>query len=225
MIMEIARKQLFEFNDMGPMPRFMKSILTDNIQVCHQKGGTAEACAPKIIELLEKSGAERIVDLCSGAGGPLLELERILREEYGRHPRFILTDLFPNIAAAAQINQLSSHIRYLTESVDATKMPRHLTGIRTIFAGFHHMDERLAFHVLASAFKEKQAIFILEIYYKRSLFNLLRFFAVIFFSHFFLALTNRPKWSQLLLTYLFPILPLMMAWDGAISCLRTYSLR
>ncbi|RMF50860.1 MAG: class I SAM-dependent methyltransferase, partial [Anaerolineae bacterium] len=31
------------------------------------------------------------------------------------------------------------------------------------------------------------------------------------------------RWSRLLLTYLLPILPLLIAWDGLVSHLRAYS--
>jgi hypothetical protein len=39
-----------------------------------------------------------------------------------------------------------------------------------------------------------------------------------------LALTpwTRPRLWQLLLTYVVPILPLIITWDGLVSCLRTY---
>ena len=30
------------------------------------------------------------------------------------------------------------------------------------------------------------------------------------------------SWARLVLTYLFPIVPLLILWDGLVSCLRTY---
>jgi hypothetical protein len=31
------------------------------------------------------------------------------------------------------------------------------------------------------------------------------------------------RWSRILFTYFIPVIPLAIAWDGIVSCLRTYS--
>ena len=42
---------------------------------------------------------------------------------------------------------------------------------------------------------------------------------------FFVTLKVRPvSWQQIVFTYLIPIIPLVFAWDGAVSNVRTYTL-
>jgi hypothetical protein len=33
------------------------------------------------------------------------------------------------------------------------------------------------------------------------------------------------RWTNLLFTYFVPLVPLMVLWDGVVSCLRTYDVR
>src|SRR4051812_25232152 len=109
---------------------------------------------PLIRRALDRSGATEIVDLCSGGSGPLLGLVRDLAAE-GRPIRATLTDLFPNADGFAKIAASSDgRIGYERGSVDARRVPARLTGLRTIFNGFHHLrpaDARAVLHAAAAA--------------------------------------------------------------------------
>ena len=57
---------------------------------------------------------------------------------------------------------------------------------------------------------------------QRSLFDILLMFIHIPISMLVLPFT-RPCWKQILCTYIIPIIPFCITWDGIISSLRTYS--
>ncbi len=219
--MKIKRRQLFEWNDQGWLPRFMTSWMTRILRICHRNMQNGRVWAPKVRELMEQSGENRIVDLCSGGGGPVLDMVRILEEEHGLCPHLTMTDLIPNLRTAEEINREQGNKVYITTPIDATDVPADLPGIRTVFSGFHHLRPELAFRLLQNAFEAKQHIFISETTY-RSLGAMVTY-ALAFLWFFFLTPLIRPTFWQLIFTYPIPVLPLMLGWDNVVSCFRTYS--
>jgi len=113
-------------------------------------------------------------------------------------------------------------ISYSVESIDATRVPRHLTGLRTMFNAFHHFAPVDARAVLACAVEAREAIAIFEIP-ERTLGNLIP----LLFTPVFVAIATpfiRPfRWRRLLWTYLLPLVPLNCWWDGLVSQFRAYT--
>ena len=117
------------------------------------------------------------------------------------------TDLYPGPDVAA---------------VDARKVPPRLTGVRTIFAGFHHFRPDDARDILRDARDQGQPICIFEATRRQPLAILLT--ALVPLLVLLVTPRVRPlRWSQLIFTYLIPVLPFIIAWDGLVSHLRTYS--
>jgi hypothetical protein len=110
---------------------------------------------------LERSGATHIIDLCSGGGGPWLDLLPALRAQ-GVTVSLCLTDQYPNTVALASIAEKLPGVRFETESVNALDVPARLTGFRTIFTAFHHFRPAEARAILASAVRDSQGIAIFE---------------------------------------------------------------
>jgi len=219
--MSIKRRQLFEWNDQGWLPRFMTSWMTRMLRVCHHNMQNGRVWGPKVLELMQRSGENRIVDLCSGGGGPVLDMIRILEEDHGLKPQLTMTDLIPNLRTAQEINAQAGNKIYITTPINATDVPAELQGIRTVFSGFHHLKEDLAFRLLQNAFDARQHIFISETTYRSV--KAMVTYGLAFLWFFFLTPRIRPTFWQLIFTYLIPILPLMLGWDNVVSCLRTYS--
>jgi hypothetical protein len=115
-------------------------------------------------------------------------------------------------------------MKYLRESVDASNPPPGLPGVRSMFAFFHHLRPAVARAVLAKAYEQRQPICIFEIT-DPSLTGIL---SCVMMPLYVLILTPfvRPltPW-QLFFTYVVPILPVLIAWDGFVSTLRTYSVK
>ena len=92
---------------------------------------------------------------------------------------------------------------------------------RTIFSAFHHFSPEDARAILQNAVDASQSIGIFEITRRApSTIGLMFPWALMsFVSTPFI----RPfRWSRLLWTYLVPIIPLVLLFDGVVSCLRTY---
>jgi hypothetical protein len=172
-----------------------------------------------------KKDRQSIVDMCSGGGGPWLDLSRNLRcREAGDSAglQIWLTDKYPNLEAFQSVSASSDHhITYYPESVDAMNVPRALKGLRTMFTSFHHFSPEDARAILQNAVDAGESVGIFEIT-KRAPSTI----GVIFVGTLLLFLHTpriRPfRWSRLLWTYLIPVIPLVLLFDGVVSCLRTY---
>ena len=156
-----------------------------------------------------------IVDLGSGSGGPIRLVLREL-QTHGLNASVTLTDLYPRAAGGG------AFIRYWPEPVDAALVPLELEGVRTMFASFHHVRPFAARGILRDAFEKRKLIFIFEATARTP--------AAIASSILIpiLVLLMTPKvrplsWVQIVFTYLIPVLPFFIFWDGLVSQLRTYS--
>jgi len=223
----MKRIHLFEFEDFNWFPNWLRSSLTRLINVMHRLLNTDEEIAEKLSEILLESEQKKLVDLCSGSGGPMPNVFHLLSTKYGiKGLSLTLTDLYPNINAAELINSENNSITYQKTSVDASDVDSSLGGQRTMICSFHHMDKQTARKILKDAFTNKQALFILEISdnsFPKWLWWIsipINFIMCFFITPFVKPLT----WYQLVFTYIIPIIPIFYAWDGAVSNARTYTL-
>jgi hypothetical protein len=101
------------------------------------------------------------------------------------------------------------------------KVPRELTGLRTIFSSYHHFPPEEARAVLQDAVDANEGIGIFEITRRApSAIGLMFPWALLVFVS---TLWVRPfRWSRLFWTYVVPIVPFVVLFDGVVSCLRTY---
>ncbi|WP_207435766.1 hypothetical protein [Sabulibacter ruber] len=225
----MKRIHLFEFEDFPWFPGWLRTCLTRLMVVMHRLLGTTKELTKLVSEAIKYSSRPSIVDLCSGSGGPMLAVADALKREYHLPDLTLtLTDLYPNKDLAYEINRHShSGISYVTTPIDAANMPSDLVGVRTMVCSFHHMKPQTARHILINAQERKQPICIYEIS-DNSLPTFLWWVALPL--NFIMALLITPfarplTWRQILFTYLIPLIPLFFAWDGAVSNVRTYTLR
>ncbi|MEW7279235.1 hypothetical protein ABW636_11635 [Aquimarina sp. 2201CG1-2-11] len=177
---------------------------------------------PILEKALIKSNTHQIIDLGSGGGG-LLWINSELKK---RIPdlKIILTDYYPNISAFKFIKAQSNNFEYIEKSIDARNVPTKLKGLRTQFLSFHHFRKSDAQLILRNAFISNASIAIFEAQ-ERSVKSML---AMIFSPLTVLLVTPfiKPfKIGRIVFTYIIPIVPLFVLWDGIVSCLRTYSVK
>jgi hypothetical protein len=179
--------------------------------------------APLLARALERTGASRVVDLCSGGGGPWVDLLGRLRALGHTALRVQVTDYYPNRAAFARLRELSGGaIEGAIEPVDATNVPAYLDGFRTMFTALHHFRPDVARRVLAGAVRRQRGIAVFEI----TLRSVLGIVGMVFFALGVLLFTPfiRPfRWSRLFWTYVIPVVPLLAWWDATVSSLRSYT--
>jgi hypothetical protein len=108
-------------------------------------------------------------------------------------------------------------------SIDATKIPSHLQGFRTLFSSFHYLNPDEARRLLQDTVNTRQGIGIFAAT-ACHMFTLLSVFFVPVAAWPFLPFRRPFRWSRLLWTYLIPVIPFVLFFDGLISCLRSYSL-
>ncbi|MDH5604795.1 MAG: hypothetical protein OEY51_12685 [Cyclobacteriaceae bacterium] len=216
----MKRIHLFEFEDLWWFPSFLRNYGTGFLQFLSNKTRMYNPIIPIIEKGLTKSGTNQIIDLGSGGGGGLLRISEILKE---KGVKVVLTDYFPNIDAFEYTKSLADNISFEREPVDARKVPLSLKGFRTQFLSFHHFQPSDAKLILQNAVSSRQGILIVEAQ-ERSFPSLV----TMFFSPLMVLITTpfiRPfSWGRILFTYLIPLVPLFVWWDGLVSSLRTYSL-
>ena len=214
-----------EFEDQPWFPAELRGYITDVLHVSQLVFRVYRMWAPRIAELMRASGERRLVDICSGGGGPALAIFEQLRRDHGLEPELTLTDLYPSRTAAARINAAGlPGVRYREQPVDASCVPDELDGIRTIFAGFHHMPEQAARSILADACRSQRCICIFELTCN-SPEALISYLGVPLLTWLVTPLTRPLTLRRLLLTYAVPLVPLLVTWDGMASHLRTYSVK
>jgi hypothetical protein len=223
----VKRIHLFEFEDFPWFPGWLRDCMTRYIAAFHVAFGTKTLIAGLVARALAHSPERRVLDLCSGGSGPMLDVVRALETEHGdKDVSLTLSDLYPNRFQAAYINGLGNpRIRYALEPIDAANVPEGECGVRTMICSLHHMRPETARRILRDAQQRKQPFVAFELSDNGppvALFWLAIPFA--FIMTFFITPLVRPMtWQQLVFTYLVPVIPLFIAWDGAVSNARTYT--
>jgi hypothetical protein len=161
--------------------------------------------------------------MCSGGGGPWLKLSPRL---HGNGPaaclQILLTDKYPNLGAFRSASAASqSHIAFHATAVDATNVPPELRGFRTMFTSFHHFQPAEARAILQNAVDANQGIGIFEIT-RRAPSAIAWMFLWALLPLLFTPWIRPFRWSRLFCTYFLPVIPLVLLFDGIVSCLRTY---
>lgn len=216
----MRRMQVVELEDFPWFPRAIRDGGTDWLGFMANLTRAFSATAPLLRRAMEATSTTNVLDLCSGGGGPWLTLEPELRKS--GEVTVELSDLFPNAEGLGGLRARSGgRVGFRPESVDATDVPPSLDGVRTMFNCFHHFPEPLARAILADAVRKRRGIAIFEGFDSRLLPILgmpLQFVAVLLLTPFV-----RPfRWSRLALTYLVPLIPLLVWFDGTMSMLRLY---
>jgi hypothetical protein len=215
--------QWIEFHDQPWFPRSFRDGVTDALQFIMNLGGVYDPIVPRLKSALESAGTHRIIDLCSGAGGPWLRIQPILEQQKRQSVDIFLTDKYPNVVTFKEVRQAShGKIDYSADSVDAASLPPQLQGFRTIFSSYHHFDPQQANAILRDAVANRQGVGVFEV----AKCHPLTVFLVILMPLMSLFVTPfiRPfRLSRLFWTYVIPVIPFVLYYDGIISCMRSYS--
>lgn len=219
----MKRYHLFEIIDQTWCPRFLRNGATDYLQHVIKMANPYRPVISRLLGALRRTRGQRVIDLCSGAGGPWPLIKRELGTEGNSQVAVCLTDWYPNQAAFVQAQtQADGSITFHPEPVDARAVPQQLDGFRTLFAGFHHFRPDDAKMILLDAVVNRQGIAVIEATERRWLAVLLMLLLPLIV--WFVTPAIRPfRWSRLFWTYLIPLLPLVITFDGIVSCLRTYT--
>lgn len=227
----MRRIQFFELHEQAWFPAPLRDGVTDALQFGIRRLHFYAPIVPMLERAIDATESQSIVDMCSGGGGPWIDLSRQLEgrrapspNAEGQAPDFqvLLTDKYPNLRAFENVKAASSNrVDFYPASVDAMKVPEELQGLRTMFTSFHHFPPDQARAILQNAVDAGKGIGIFELPRRAPSTILLTFGFVLML--FVCTPWIRPfRWSRLLWTYLIPIVPFALLFDGVVSCLRTY---
>ena len=222
----MRRIQFIEIHEQPWCPSFVRDGLTDALQFGFNLLKIYAPIAPLLQSALDSTGNRSIVDMGSGGGGPWLDLSRRL---HGNPPLQIwLTDKYPNVGAFQKIvafqnikTATENHIAFCPDSVDAMNVPREFKGLRTMFTSFHHFPPEEGRAILQNAVDAGDSIGIFEVP-RRSWSTIVLTFGLVLLLFVSTPWIRPFRWSRLFWTYLIPIIPLVLLFDGVVSCLRTY---
>lgn len=230
---KMKRIQLFEFEDFGWFPSWLRVCMTNLIVILQKMIGVPEVLADLIAQILKKKNISKIVDLGSGSGGAMPEVLDVLhKSEASDNVTLTLTDLYPSSEMLKKFNSNGpDKITYQAASVDAMNIATAPEGLKTMVNCFHHMPPPRAKAILESAQRTNQPLLIYEMgenniplliwWLLLPLSLLILIIMVLFMTPFVKPLT----WRQIVFTYLIPIIPICYAWDGQASLPRMYTLK
>ncbi|NMH86570.1 hypothetical protein [Flavivirga algicola] len=219
----MGRIHLFEFEDQKWFPSFLRNYGTDFLQFLSNKTKLYKPIVPIIKKALKESGTNQIIDLGSGGGGGLIWLNSELKKDVP-DLKIILTDFYPNISAFEFTKNQADNFEFIEKPIDAREVPIELKGLRTQFLSLHHFKPPEARQILQNVINSNSSIAVFEAQ-ERSLPSII---AMLFspLSVLFATPFIRPfKFGRIVFTYLIPIVPLFVLWDGVVSSLRTYSVK
>jgi hypothetical protein len=227
----MRRIQFIEIHEQPWFPSSLRDGVTDALQFGFHLLKAYAPIAPLLQSMIDCNGqrteaSQSIVDMCSGGGGPWLDLFQKLRGQdaagNSASLQIWLSDKYPNLEAFQTVSARSGHhITFYPEPVDARKVPGVLKGPRTMFTSFHHFSPDDARAILQDAVDAGESVGIFELTRRSALTMGLMFVGVL--TMFLFTPWIRPfRWSRLFWTYVIPIIPFVLIFDGVVSCLRTY---
>src|ERR1700736_1762647 len=101
--------RLFEIHEQPWFPQFLRDQFVDGLQMILEVTNTYQPIAQLLRKRLEECGSDRVVDLCSGAGGPWPSLVRDFEMHGGRSPEVFLTDKYPSTTKLLDLESLTAN--------------------------------------------------------------------------------------------------------------------
>ena len=205
----MRRRHPPEFGDQGWLPGSLRAALLDAVAFGYRLPGVLDAVLRTLRLALDAAGERKVVDVCSGSGGPW----KVLGPEHGI--AVTLTDRFPCLRAAERVPH-----RYDLQPIDARRLPEELVGARTIFGALHHFRPAEAVELLAALSRRGEPVLVFELTDRRPGALALNLFGGLLLPF---VCSWRVGPAAAFWTYVIPVLPLVLAWDGVASCLRSYT--
>lgn len=217
------QKKLFEFGDMFWVPEFYHAFLRRFMGALYKVFGYHKLWLPELTTFIEKAGG-KVLDPCAGSG---YVNELLMKEMDNKNVKFYLSDFMidKNPEFRERINNLGDdRIHYLEQPIDVLKDKPDFRCPKIFINAFHHFDDEQVKQILKLNLTHGDDILVLE-YCDNSIashFSML--FGPLIAMLFLPFITDRRQLLvTALFTYLIPIVPIMLLWDGFVSNIRCYS--
>ncbi|WP_188152138.1 hypothetical protein [Teredinibacter waterburyi] len=177
-----------------------------------------------IVKALKATGSNKILDLCSGMGGPIPDNLSAIEEAFGSKVTLVLSDYHPNPSGweTLKAQYPKNHIQYISQRVDARDVESQ-TGLRTMCCSFHHFRPHDAVGIIQSTVNANEGILIFELTERTPLGFVMVFLTIM--ASLIDPFVEPRKWSRFIVTYLIPIAPFVYLFDAMTGVFRSYTTR
>lgn len=216
----LKRRDWGEVEDLPGCPSWLRDAMTGYLQVVIEKARPYDVCAPVLRGLIDELSADHVLDLASGSGGPWPGL----REELGEGLTSVgltLTDIAPSRLAIERVAGTRG-VDYRSSSVSALDVPEVGAKVWTMFTGLHHFSPEEV-KAIVQQVQDRGVGFAAFEATQRSFRGVLVTLLIPLLVLLMMPLVRPRRPLPLLLTYLPPLLPLVIWWDGLASTMRTYT--
>lgn len=219
--------RLFEFGDLDWVPDWYHLYLRKYLVLFYRLFGYYKLWVPAFKDFIRLTKTNTLVECCSGSGEVMKLIVSELKESEFQHVKFILSDLKPKTEFVEQINLdplINQRFTYINEPVDAALIREDVDYPKIFVNSFHHFTVAQVETILKNNLERGNEIIILE-YVRNTFLGYISMFvgaATIFLTLPFVVKTKDLP-LMALVTYVLPIFPMMVLWDGVVSCAHVYS--
>lgn len=217
--MRLPRLQLFELEDQPWFPHLLRCGLTDYLAAIAERTRPYAAVLPSLTAAVAQAPDPLVRDFCSGGSGPWPALFPALVLAVPG-VQLELTDAYPNPQGLARFPSTLA-VTYRPTGLEAMSSWPEDAAVATFFSAFHHFAPAQATEILRQASVTRTPVAVFEVT-QRSL-KALAVMCVAPIAVLVMTPMIRPaRWWRLLFTYVVPLIPFAVWWDGLVSCWRTY---
>ncbi|MEM6795105.1 MAG: class I SAM-dependent methyltransferase [Acidobacteriota bacterium] len=218
----MKRLHLLELHEQSWMPATWRQLFQKGLGLAQRHLAVYQNATVPMTKLLHKTGAEEVLDLCSGSAGVVMDLVDRLDPEV--RPRVVFSDLYPNLSAFERLKEeLGDRVDYFAEPVDAFSPPPGTPRVRSIVSALHHFRPAEVRAMLRDAAENADGFIALE-GTGRTWINMLLSLPLPLPAAILTAFSLRPwRLHHVLWGLLLPVIPLIALFDGLVSNLRTYT--
>ena len=214
-----------EFGDLSIVPDLYHVYLRRYLVFFYKVFGYYKLWVPAFSDFIANINSKKLMECCSGAGDPLVLIDSQLNKQRFADVSFLLSDIQPHSEFVDKFNKSDdARFRYIEQSIDVTKTKEEFNYPKIFINSFHHLSPVQVEGVLKENFDARNEIIIME-YVRNSFLGYLSMFVgplvVLLTLPFIVRLKHLPV--MVLFTYIIPLFPLMMLWDGVVSCKHEYS--
>jgi hypothetical protein len=218
---------LFEFMDQEWIPASLHATLRDvlgfHLRVTlfyYYRWAAREA-----LDAARTTGAARVSELGAGSAGFSEALATLIRE-HASSVRVEISDLRPNTPLYRSLEaQYPGIVHACTEPVDFTTRPHagHERDIVVLSAAFHHVPREERPRVLQAMASRRVMIFESVTRNLKSMVGCAIGFLPAMLTPLYFIGRRSGRWRRMFWCWVVPVAPVMVAWDGVVSCLRCWT--
>lgn len=218
----MRKTRFFEFCDQAWAPQWYQEGLHDYLIFFYRTFGYHKLWQSSLKDFFDKEKQDKVLECCAGNGHCLPMIFDEGAEEFMGDKQMVMSDLYPH-AESVEAFKESKHFSYYPDPVDVNAIPKELDHSKVFINSFHHLPPQVAQEVLQDSLDKGNQVLILEyvdhnpVTYISMLFGALTTFLTVPF-----VVKGSNKWKAMFFTYLIPLFPLMLWWDGWVSCWRSY---